>query len=215
MDFINVKIKSGNIFYTSSKDAQIGYSLVETSFGDVYHKTFDSLEGNLVAVKIKPKKDQFPEVVELFLKESDEVTYVLSIPTLDARTSVTKFAQSLAQILPNVSLNKQTVITLNTTAKDKNNYLYANIYITQDGEKISWAYENKDIPGPTKTINKVTKEETLDWSDRNAFIYDKIKVSVEKLSKQAVKDHTKDYNTSAGKSLAEELTGNIPDDLPF
>jgi len=215
MNFTNVKIKSGNLFYTSSKTAQIGYGLVETSFGDVYHKTFDKLEGVLVAVKIKPKKDQFPEAVELFLKENDENTYVLSIPTLDTKTSVTKFAQSLSRIIPNVSLNKNTVITLNTDSKDKNGYLYANIYIMQDGENVKWAYEYAEIPGPTKTINKVTKEEALDWSDRNAFMYDKIKSSVERLSKEAVKEHTKDYNTSAGKSLAEELTGNISDDLPF
>lgn len=214
MNFINVKIKSGNIFYTSSKNAQIGFSLVETSFGDVYHKTFEKLEGVLTAVKIKPKKDKFPETVGLFLKESEETTYVLEIPTLE-KNSVTKFAQSLARLLPNLSLNKNTVITLNTDAKDKNGYLYANIFIEQDGERIKWAYENSEIPEPVKTVNKVTREETLDWSDRNAFIYGKIKDAVDNFTKQSVKEHTKDYNTSAGKSLAEELTGNISDDLPF
>jgi len=211
MKFKTVGIKTGNVLYTSHKEA--GENTVETSTKDgkiYHHEEYENVEGKLTAVKLEEGK--FGERLKLFIEQDKDNTFVLEIPTI-INKELSDWAVEMGKFIGNLKLNKQTKISTNKTKLDKNNFPYKNLFITQDEERVDWAFELSEIPKPV--VKTKLGKDSLDFEDRDDFVYKKIKAAVEGFKKDNKVQHMpSDYKTSTNK---EEIV--IPprrsDDLPF
>jgi hypothetical protein len=186
MEYINFNIKSKNgMFYTTSKEEKKGYTLNkyidrETNAEKVnFHKDVRTLSGKLI--KFGVKESQFGEQFFIFLKQEEECVHALQINVFRKGTAINDYIKSFAQYVDQLKEGDNLEIYLNNKAKDKNGYLYKNVYISSNGESLKWSFpiygEGSPVPNPAKTINKVTGKEVWDYSDVDAFFYKKIKES--------------------------------------
>jgi hypothetical protein len=178
----NIKASSGT-FYQTSPTPQEGF--VANSYTDRqtkeektnYHREVESLHGKLHSIKLKDGK--YGEQLCISLTQSNGDANVLQLKVFNTGTSVNDYIKSFVQVMENLVLGAETEITLNRTSKDKKDKLYANVFISQDGEKIQWAFktvgEDSPVPKAKKVINKVKKTESWDFDDVNEFYYDKLK----------------------------------------
>ena len=214
MEFLKVGFKQGNHLYTSSKTPVAGAEVYVKDENTYYHTTMDKVEGKLTAVKLDPS--DFGERLKLFIQKDENSCYILEIPTVN-KDRLNDWACEIAKFLPNLKLGKQIEISANTSNMDKKGYPYKNLYISQEGEKVQWAFPLTDIPPLSKKFNKLKNADVYNSEDRDAFLYEKIKESVEGFKKENKTAHTpSDYKTSTNKPAADiDLSGEDNDDLPF
>lgn len=215
MNFINYSIESSRgVFYTTSKEQKEGYERHEYVDRETketkvnYRKRISNLKGKLT--KFGCRGTQFGERFEMFLEQEDGDVAVLQIPIFRSGTSVNDYIKSMCQYIDNLKTGTTVEIYLNSKNKDKNGYLYKNIFINVDGENLKWAFpiygDDSPVPSPTKTINKVTKKETWDYSDVDAFFYEKI---------QRGSTTQEQQNSEAAPKQQQAPINTGDDDLPF
>jgi len=215
MDYTNYSIKSKNgKFYTTSKVEMDGYTpnkYIDKSTGKEvtnYHKEVTNLKGKLV--KWGVKDSQFGERFYIMLKQDGDEVDVLDVPIFNGSSnSVNDYIKSFCQYIDSFEKDVDFEMYLNSKNKDKNGYLYKNVFINIDGKSLSWNFklysEDSIVPPPIETINKVTKKKSWDYSDADAFFYEKIKGGAQY--------HTETSNTEA--STGASVKPNNDEDLPF
>lgn len=209
-EFVNVKIKAGNIFYVSSKEPFDGAVMVETKFGEYYHKELPIIESpKLLSVKLVEGK--FGESLKFLMEGEDGSVLDLSMVTINQKGGLDSFAADVAKTLPNLEIGKPITISLNKESANAAGYLYPNVYIKQDeDENVRWAFGIDEIPKLVQKINKVTKKTEYDSEDRDAFLYDKIKEACKKLK------GARPQNDNYPKAKQDIAVSTInDDDLPF
>lgn len=194
MNFTNYLIKtSKGRFYTSSKTPMEGYTANEYQDKETkenktnYHKEVDTLSGILYSVSLKDGK--FGERFTIALNQPNGDCHTLEIPVfLSAKGDIDGFLKDIARSLQGLALGANTEIFLNSTKKDKNGYLYKNVNFRQDGQKIDWTFspygEDSPVPKPKQETHKVTKKETWNFDEPNAWYYEFIKDAVNNLTRE-------------------------------
>jgi len=209
-EFINIKIKSGNRFYTSSKNPIKGAEKVETKLGDYYHTEVPNIKSNKL-LSVGVYDSPYGEVLQFLMEGEGETILSFSIPTINSKGRLDSFAASAARYLGNLEVGKPIEISLNKKDTNPNGYLYANMFFRQGGEEnVRWVFDNDDVPPGTEKINKVTKKSEYDYQDRDAFLYDKIK--------EACKNLKGSKSTLDNYPVAKSEMKIVPvddDDLPF
>lgn len=211
MEYINYNIKNKNgMFYTTSKEEKEGYVLNkytnrETNKEETnYHKDVSTLKGSLMRFGVK--SSPFGERFFIHLKQEDGNVAAMEINVFRSGTSINDYIKSFAQYLDQFKTDDVLEIYLNKKNKDSNGYLYKNVYISANGENLKWSFpiygEESPVPQPSKVINKVTKKETWDYSDVDAFFYERVKGEV------------KTEEASTQKEVETVMTQK-EDDLPF
>lgn len=180
MNYTNYSIKeSKGVFYTTSKIPADGYT--ENRYEDRttkeakvnYHKEVDKLEGTLKS--FGRKETPFGERFYISLVVDEENTSVLEIPVFDGRESMNSYLKSLCMYLGNLEKGQQLTIALNKTAKNAKGYLYKTVYLSSEGEGLSWVFHpQNDVPKATKSISKITKKETWDFTAVEEFYFEQL-----------------------------------------
>jgi hypothetical protein len=215
MNYTNYSIKSKNgKFYTTSKVEKEGYTpnkYIDKSTGTEvtnYHKEVTNLKGKLV--KWGVKESQFGERFYIMLKQDGDDVDVLDMPIFNGSSnSINDYIKSICQYIDSFDKDVDFEMYLNSKNKDKNGYLYKNVFININGESLKWNFklygEDSIVPPPIETVNKVTKKKSWDYSDADAFFYEKIKGG---------NVNESDTQTSASDSNVETQEESN-DDLPF
>lgn len=180
--YTNYKIKSNKdraTFYTSQKEPAPGFVQVEVKDrGTFYHKDVSSMEGVVERVFIKESK--FGDTLDVWFKQADENINVLSIPIWRSATSLNDYLKEFVKLLPNITYGQPITMWLNNKTKDKNGFLYKNVYAKSGEDKIEWAFTPEEIPKGEKSINPITKKEQYSFEKNNAFFYEKLQEAIRK-----------------------------------
>jgi hypothetical protein len=181
--FTSYNIKSSEaVFYTATKNPTEGYEKntytdkVTKELKTTYHKKVESVSG--VLQKMSLMESPYGERFKIFLKHDTNTDdfIVLEIPVFMSN-SINPYIKSLCQYLDSITRGSQLTFTLNKV-KDKNGYFYKNFYIEMDGQKLQWDFkifgEDSPVPKPSKVVDKVTKKEKMDYTDVDAFFYEKL-----------------------------------------
>lgn len=210
MNYKNVKIKfSKGVFYESSKEKLEGFNVeVETKeHGTRYHKEYKNLKGKLTKIA-HDEEGMFGERLKVFIEEDDDNVIVLEMNVFRQKNVMDDYTKGFLQIADNLELGENVEFFLNSKKKDKKGYLYKNIFATQKGEKVRWAFEFKDIPAWEEVPDPIKKGKmTWDSTKQTAFFYDKL---VQLTSDESVPEQ------SSQEPKAEEPKEDVEDDnLPF
>lgn len=190
-DFVNIYIKSGNEFYEKSKGPQEGFKeFTLKTGGKTYHKIHESISGKLM--KVVKKESEYGDTVDLFLSQSEDLVYVLSLKIWNVSKSLDSWVLEILKYLPSMQIGKEYKISTNKTSKNDGGYLYTNLYVNEivDGElvKLDWVLYD-DMPKGKKSV----ATGKYNFSERDDFAYIKLMESIDSIKKNTIKEHTKDY----------------------
>ncbi len=209
-EFVNIKLKSGNRFYTSSKEPVEGAELVETKFGNYYHKVIGYIKSDkLISVSLRDTK--YGEKLQFLMEGKDNTILDFSIPTINNKGRLEAFAASAAMSIGGLKIGHPIEINVNKKDKNEAGYLYSNIFFRQFGdEDIKWTFDYSEVPKPVEKINKITKKSEWNSEDKDAFLYAKLVEACMGLKPE--KSESDDYPKAKDKKVVVPVED---DDLPF
>lgn len=213
MNYTNYSIKeSKGVFYTTSKTPADGYT--ENRYEDRttketkvnYHKEVDKLEGTVKS--FGRKETPFGERFYISLAVDEDNTSVLEIPVFDGRESMNSYLKSFCMYLGNLEKGQQLTISLNKTAKNAKGYLYKTVYLSSEGEGLSWVFHpQNDVPKATKSISKITKKETWDFTAVEEFYFEQLE--------KVVSTPTTTTDNTTSREVAQQKTAPVETENPF
>jgi hypothetical protein len=209
MQYRNFGIKSAKgKFYESHKTKPaVAHEEFEKDGTTYYHVLYDQLEGELHSVKID--ESDYGTHLKVSLTDAAGDAQVLKFPLFRKGSEVDDWAAAFAPYIDQLNVGDKIALSLNQKEKDKNDYLYKNFFVSVDGTWLKQSFKWGDVPRGVKTTikDKVTKKDkdVWDFTDRNAFLYEKIETAVNLLQPAST--------VPAGTQFSDE-----PDDtdsLPF
>lgn len=218
MKYYTIKSSSGK-FYTTSQTPQDGFTRHDYEDRTTkekktnYIKELDWLSGVLKEVSIVDHKFMGETIgIKLYdVKEKEDL--LLQIPIFSNKDSINDYAKSFITIYPNLKQNEEVSFTLEREKTNKRGYLYKTIFGIQDKKRAEWAIQREEVPAATKTKNKVTKKEEWDFSDVDAFYYEKINQIPKRTSNSAPEENEPVKNQKTAPAKVE--SNDDDEDLPF
>lgn len=217
-------VGSKGVFYTTKREPTEGYS--ENTYVDPktkesktnYRLEKTELSGKLKFFGMKEVTLQGKEVDMMFitLETSPTTCDSIELAVFNGK-SINDYVKAFCQVFDNLQKGADTKIQLNRESKDKKGFLYKNVFVTQDNEKVNWAFktfgDDSPVPKAVKTQDKVTKKDTWDFSAVDGFFYD---ILTKYKYTPKPKENTEAAATQPpAESKSVEQSTDITDDLPF
>jgi hypothetical protein len=218
-----------NVYYVSikTKDLPAPILSVQTKNGDKYVHVgdFDRLSGNILKIDAKPGEYQGSKIYSASVVMEDGVDlYFLTIPFSFLGREI------LNKLLGLETFDNVEIAVYQSKAKEEGGKTYAKGTVQQNGERVSWKYENDQIPAVEKVMFKgkqqsdTTKADDFfenalkefskvvtEWRKANPAPKGSTPAPAPKAKGKKAKDETPEVPTTEDAPPAEKPD----DDLPF
>lgn len=218
----NIKIKqSVGKFYESSKTEIEGWEKVDTKeHGNRWHRVFSTITGTITKIMID-ESGSFGDRLKIFVDTGEDEVSVLEMPLFNINKSLYDYARSLAMIIDGVKLGGENTheIFLNSKNKDKNDFLYKNIFIKQNGETVKPSVNKADVPAWEEKPDPVKKgKKVWDSTANTKYLYDILYDFCEGVTPSASSENTPPVTNTEkaiSKPVEKKVVEDVVDNLPF
>ena len=148
----------------------------------VFYYAFNDVNGKMTNIELR--ETDFGEFLNVELTDDDGEVCILSLGDVFGR-----FSKDFIRRIDGLSLKKEIAFGTWTMENDKGK-TYSGVRMYQDGDKVEYEYETKDLPPPKE--KKKGKKVTWDFSKQEEFLYKILEKFMKKNFKVKVDHNSKE-----------------------